>query len=202
MKYKGDNLARVLVAGTKIKNTETLARNLLDIEIKMWIDKPEIDVKKVFGLLELDQIQGKIGRNPLLTKWIDFFDSRFSDPSPRNKFKAMLDFMISHDRFKMYLASALVAGTRVEAKRPIALERLHNMIRAVAENSKVDVEGLFKILELDLTQSPLLFKKWLDFLKTRILKLPGKVNFEAVLDIVEKHCNNEDLASVLKREQR
>ncbi|RMX64577.1 hypothetical protein DD238_004983 [Peronospora effusa] len=114
--YKGDDLAKVLVAAIKSDSTKLLAEQRLNSQIDVWVREKK-DVTSVFNLLELhDQTGDNLFASSLFSKWITYVSSRFPDELEATK--AMISTLRSV--YKEDLGRILAEGAKIERMKAVA----------------------------------------------------------------------------------
>ncbi|UIZ25218.1 hypothetical protein KXD40_009132 [Peronospora effusa] len=198
--FQGDDLPRLLVAGTKTDTMNHIALELLDLQLEKWAEM-ESDPKKVFELLFLSQTNGNPIESVLFPKWVNFVKSRYHGDSEKAN-EHMLSVLTKH--FKgddSALAKALIERGRL-SKKNIATTLLNLQINNWVNDGRDEAE-IFKFLELQEPsgnpfESPI-FTQWVTFVKA---KYPWAGDFKdqrknMMFDYLAKHLSGDNLAEVL-----
>ncbi|UIZ28378.1 hypothetical protein KXD40_004407 [Peronospora effusa] len=114
---KGDDLAKVLVAATKVDSTKLLAEQRLNSQIDVWVEERR-DAASVFKLLELHQKSDNLFASPLFFTWVTFVRSRFSDDLEATK--AMISTLRGVYEGEGDLVRVLAEGAKIERMKAVA----------------------------------------------------------------------------------
>ncbi|CAI5706631.1 unnamed protein product [Peronospora farinosa] len=124
--FKGDELAKVLVEGTKtgFGKSKNRARKLLDLQVDKW-KSDKRNEEDVFKLLQLDKTDGKPLKSPIFHKWANFIWQRYPDDEPD---KMILDKLSSFYKSKNALVGALEEEDRATLKKAFKVSAIRKIL--------------------------------------------------------------------------
>ncbi|CAH0491983.1 unnamed protein product [Peronospora farinosa] len=196
--FQGDNLPRLLVAGTKTDTMNHIALELLDLQLEKWAEM-ESDPAKIFELLQLSPTNGNPIKSVLFPKWAKY---PWAGDFKVQRKNMMFDYLAKHLSGDN-LAKGLVAKANLHRSR--IQEVATNVLDLQAKKwalDKITDKKVFNLLQLQGSngnplESPF-FSRWFKFVMTRYHV--SKKAYKATLDILSSYFQSKiALVSYLER---